>query len=192
VIALTADSIGSCDGSRRSRSITTEVSSNPRGRRRSATRYRVLRRNVIEVGAELLAVDGWCVAEHGYDHVGGNEAVAAHRSQFSDRGAIARDDEGFPMIKTSHDLTAVVAQLSLRNGLGHPDNCSTLCYRPHPTLPAWSVQVLTLAVRAEQTDELDCTLVGTEPVGGERAELHGLARFDDEILIAEQQPHPAL
>lgn len=53
VIALTASSIGSCSASRCSRSMTTDVSMIPRGRRwGSDTRARVLECNAVEVGAE--------------------------------------------------------------------------------------------------------------------------------------------
>ena len=34
--------------------------------------------------------------------------------------------------------------------------------------------------------------IGAEPVGGEGAELDRFARFDDEVLFAEQQAHPSV
>src|SRR5437868_12246041 len=113
VIALTADSMGSCSGSRCSRSMITDVSSRPRGRRGSATRFRVLRRDVVQVSAEPVAVDGRRVAERGNDGLRGNEPVTSHWCQFSDWGAVARDDESLSVIKATHDLAAVLAQLPL-------------------------------------------------------------------------------
>ena len=100
----------------------TEVSSKPRGRRWSATRRCVLVRYVVEVGAEPVSVDGWRVAEHREDGVGGHEAMTAHRSQLSDGCPVAGDDEGLSMIKAAHDLTAVVAKLALCDYLCHTQN----------------------------------------------------------------------
>src|SRR5205814_10383260 len=88
-------------------------------RRGSATRFRVLCRDVVEVSAELVAVDGRRVPECGNNGVTGNEPVTSHRCQFSDWGAVARDDESLSVIKATHDLAAVIPQLPLGDRLWH-------------------------------------------------------------------------
>jgi hypothetical protein len=50
---------------------------------------------------------------------GGDEPVTSQRSQLADRHAVARHDEGLARIEPAHDLTAVIAQLPVRDLLGH-------------------------------------------------------------------------
>src|SRR5580704_10957197 len=114
VSALTATWIGSCSDASRSRSIITDVSSNPRsGRGSSATRCYVLAGDGVEVDPETLVVDRRCRLEQCHCRLGGHEAVATQRRQLSHRDAIASHDERLTLVEFAHDLPAVIAQLPL-------------------------------------------------------------------------------
>ncbi len=54
------------------------------------------------------------------------------------------------------------------------------------------VEVGALAVGSKDGDELDGAIDRAEPVGCEGAELDRFTRLDDEVLFAEQQPHPSV
>ena len=127
VSADIAMSIGRSSALSISRSITTEVSTRPRGRRSlSATtpfipgpRSWVLIYKPIDVGSELLVVDMTNAGKRGDGDLGRHKPAAANRPQLTDRRAIASHDERFASVELSHDLAAVVAQLSLTDLTRH-------------------------------------------------------------------------
>lgn len=87
----------------------TEVSRTPRGTRCSTTRFDALVGNSVEVASELVAVDGRrCLEELG-DGFCGHEAETPKWSEFTDRLAVACDDEGLAFVEASHDLATAVS-----------------------------------------------------------------------------------
>src|SRR5947199_2735172 len=126
VIALTATSTGSREGSMCSRSMTTEVSRSPRAGRLSGIGYDVLASPRIDVGTEAARVDGGRIPEDGNDGRRRHEPVAPQGSELAYRHSVASDDEGLPLVEPAHDLAAVVAELALGNGFSH---VSTVAHR---------------------------------------------------------------
>src|SRR5205085_4851393 len=113
-------STGSWEGSRSSRLMTTDVSSTPRrGRGASGTRRGALIRNRVQIGPERSVINGRRGAEQRHGCLGGDETVAPQRGQLADRHTVARHDERHARIEAAHDLPAVVAELPLRDLLGH-------------------------------------------------------------------------
>src|SRR6185436_18478869 len=108
-----AISLGSRLISTRSKSMTTDVSTSPRSGRTSATRSRLLIDDGVDVAAEPLAGDRRRTGEDRLDGFGGDKRTLADRDQFTDRDAVARDDEGIALVEGPHDPAAVVAQLAL-------------------------------------------------------------------------------
>jgi hypothetical protein len=43
----------------------------------------------------------------------GHEAVSTKWGEFSDRRSVSSDDEGFAVVKLTHDLAAVIAEFAL-------------------------------------------------------------------------------
>jgi len=78
-----------------------------------------LARGGVEIGAEALVVDARRGPEHRHRRLRCDKAVATKRSQLTDRHAVARHDERFPPIELAHDLSALVAQLSLGDLAAH-------------------------------------------------------------------------
>ena len=74
----------------------------------------------VQILAELLSVDCRCCAEDLGDRFCGHESEASHWREFSDRDAVAGDDEGLAFVEATHDLAAAVAEFSLCDGLTHP------------------------------------------------------------------------
>src|SRR5579872_982805 len=95
-----------------SRSTRTEVSMMPR-ERRSATRKSLLRGNGVEILSEASILDSWRAAEDGHGTGCGHEAMPVQRRELSYRAAIARDDVALTLVKSPHDLSAVIAELAL-------------------------------------------------------------------------------
>src|SRR5437016_1276019 len=126
VIALTATSIGSSEGSMCSRSMTTEVSRSPRAARRSGIGANVLASPRIDIGTEAARVDGGRILEDGNDRLRRHESVAPQGSELSYRHTVASDDERFSLVEPAHDLAAVVAELALGDGFSH---ASTVAHR---------------------------------------------------------------
>ena len=93
VIAVTATSNGSVNGSIFSRSITTEVSSTPFGRRCSDTRAETRVGDSVEVAPQAVAVDAWRATEDVDYEVRTDKTLTSHRNQFSHWFARARHDE---------------------------------------------------------------------------------------------------
>src|SRR5580658_654619 len=121
-MALTATSRGRVLGSRRSRSIRTEVSMMPRGGRTwSAMRSRILRAHAVEILTKLRIIDAGCLAEDGNGRVGLHVPMPTKRGELPDGHSISGHHEGLAVVETSHNFTALVAQLSLTY-LPHPAN----------------------------------------------------------------------
>src|SRR2546423_414243 len=119
-MALTARSRGSSETSIFSKSITTEVSTSPRGGRVvSGTRRRVLRRDAIELIAKTLGVDARSATENGDGRFGADKPMATKRGQLSHWNTVASDHEGLAFVELAHDLTALIAKLSLGDLAAH-------------------------------------------------------------------------
>src|SRR3954451_20178174 len=54
------------------------------------------------------------------------------RHEVGDRFAVARHDEGLPRLDPPHDLGVVIAQLTLRDGLGHDTSVALQRYSFRP------------------------------------------------------------
>src|SRR5215213_8715580 len=118
VTADTATCSGSTSAAILSRSITTDVSSKPRGPR-SATRIDVLIDYLVQIPAHQFPVEARCVAEHLDGGHSGHEAMAAQRTQLAHRTAIAAHHETPALIERTHNATAVISQLPLTDLLAH-------------------------------------------------------------------------
>ena len=64
-------------------------------------------------------VDARCTAKHLNGRLSRHETMASKRTQLTDRGAVAADDERQPLIESPHDPPTVIAKLSLGTVLGH-------------------------------------------------------------------------
>lgn len=80
---------------------------------RSATGTKLLAGNGVEIPAELQKVDWKCSSEHRHRGLRGDEPTPASRRQLADRGAVVGDDKRFALVESTHDLSAVVAELTL-------------------------------------------------------------------------------
>src|SRR5215218_6734174 len=118
VTADTATCSGNTSAAILSRSMTTDVSSKPRGPR-SATWVDVLIDYLVQVPAHAFPVEAGRVAEHLDGGRCGHEAVATQRAQLSHRTSIAAHHEGPALIEGTHNATAVVSQLPLTDLLAH-------------------------------------------------------------------------
>src|SRR5687768_18263381 len=106
-MALTATSAGRREGSNSSRSMTTDVSSTPRGGRGgSGTRRHTLIGYRVEIRSERAVIDRRGGAEQGHGRLGGDKTVASQGSQLADRHTVARHDERLAGIDAPHDLAA--------------------------------------------------------------------------------------
>jgi len=76
-------------------------------------RRRILGAHTVEVLTELYVVDAGSLAEDGYGRVGLYEPMPTKRGELPDRYSISGHDKGLTVIETTHDLAALVAQLSL-------------------------------------------------------------------------------
>src|SRR5947208_9694445 len=84
VTADTASSIGKSIGSIRSSSITTDVSSIPRGWRSSRTWRWVLVHEGVDVCAEAFGLDGWRAGEDRHGGFSGDELALPERGELAD------------------------------------------------------------------------------------------------------------
>lgn len=105
---------------RTSRSITTDVSSNPSGSP-SETRIDTLRHSAVHIFAELFTVDSWRDLEDFADHDGIDKSPTSHRTLFADWFGMAHHDISPTLVQSAHNATTVVAQFSLTYLLGHID-----------------------------------------------------------------------
>jgi len=153
VIALTANSTGSCVTSSFSRSMTTEVSMTPLGARgESGTRAGVLGRDLIEVVAKPGKVDARCTPEHGDCGLCRYEPVSTQGSQLSDGYAVPSHHEAFAAIESPHDLAAVVPELSLGDVSDHGNQRSTTCYAGYqPSINRFGARLQDFAAAARRT-----------------------------------------
>src|SRR3990172_8729304 len=134
VIAEIAISAGRSVGSTRSRAITTEVSTSPRGWRASGTGGRVLVDHRVDILAEPFASDGRSAREQGDRGPSIDEPAPPQGAELADGDPVAGHDEGLTTIEGTHDLAALVAELSLRDLATHPGECSTSATGSHPCL----------------------------------------------------------
>ena len=125
VIAETAISPGRSAGRIRSRSITTEVSTSPRGCRGSGTRSRVLIDERVDIFLKSPRSDTRSAGECGENGFTGDEHPLPDGNEFAYGNAVARDDERPALVESAHDASAFVAQLSLSDTPTHRSNCST-------------------------------------------------------------------
>ena len=61
----------------------------------------------------------WSARKGGQSGVGRDEHPLSQRDQLTDGHAIARDDEGFPLVQGPHDSPTFVAELALRDASAH-------------------------------------------------------------------------
>ena len=111
-----------------SRSMTTEVSSNPAGNR-SGTRTHVLIENLIHVLEEASPIQRRRSGKDCSDRMGVDEAIASQRPQLPDRLGMSGDDETPTLFELSHDATAVIAKFTLTDDFTHIPSvapCATL------------------------------------------------------------------
>jgi hypothetical protein len=85
----------------------------------SRTRHRFLICGGVEIRSEALVVDARRGPEHGHRGVGCHESVATEWGELADRDAVARHDERPALVELSHDLTALVPELSLADLTAH-------------------------------------------------------------------------
>ena len=147
VTAEMASSKGNCAGSTRSRSMSTDVSISPRGRRESATRSRILIDDRVEVLSESPGRYSRRSAESGQHGLSRDEHALSQRDQLTDGHAVARHDECFPFIQGTHDAPAVIAQLSLCDAAIHePSVAPTLRLKQH-VADSWPIAPFTMRGR---------------------------------------------
>ena len=115
--ADTASSSGRRSTSIRPRSMTTEGLSRPRAP--SGTRRGILVDDLIEIGQQLIPLDRRRSSEDFEHLVAPSERSASHRCELADGDASSGHDEGLAGVEAAHDVTAVVAQLALRDGGTH-------------------------------------------------------------------------
>src|SRR5215207_10039836 len=108
--------------------MSTDVSSNPRSGRASATWKHVLAGGGVQICSEALVADAGRTLEHRNRGLGGHEAVPTQRGEFTDRLTVTGDDEGLTLIECAHDLPALIAQLPLGDLSTHGSQRSTTCY----------------------------------------------------------------
>ena len=115
----------------RSRSTTTDVSSSPRGSWcGSGTRRRVLIDERVQVLSEGSGVTAADAGEKCLKGARPREVRSFERREFPNRDAIARYDKALALVECPHDLSALVAKLSLRKESAHAEKCSTLATTP--------------------------------------------------------------
>ena len=90
-------------------STMTDVSSNP-WPRRSDTIRKVLVDHIVDVLPEGRGVHAGCTTKHLYGRMSGHETMASKRTQFTDRGAVAIDDECLTLMES-----LMIRPLSLRS-----------------------------------------------------------------------------
>jgi hypothetical protein len=73
----------------------------------------------VQITAETDGVDGGRMNERRNDRVARHETTASQRDQLPNWHAVASDHERLALIKSAHDLTALVAELSLGDRFGH-------------------------------------------------------------------------
>jgi hypothetical protein len=120
-----AISMGRSAGSIRSMSMTTDVSTSPRGGRGSATGCHGLIDESVHIPAKAPAGHGRSIGKRGVREFGRHERTLSEGYKLPDRPPISCDDEGLATVKGAHDPPAVVSQFTLRNPAAHSLKCST-------------------------------------------------------------------
>lgn len=95
--------------------MTTDVSSRPRGGRGSGKGIGSRVDEGVQILAEAASVYDWSPTEHGDRSLRGNESLPSKWHQLPYRHTVAGDNEALTPVEAAHDLSAVVAQLSLRD-----------------------------------------------------------------------------
>jgi hypothetical protein len=91
----------------------------PRALRASATARRVVVEDRVDVSSEPVGRDRRGTSERGNGRLGCDEWARAQWRQLAHRHAIARYDESLPTVERSHDVTAAVPELPLRDLTRH-------------------------------------------------------------------------
>jgi hypothetical protein len=84
-----------------------------------ATRRYFLAGCPIEIRSEPVQRHRRSAPERGDGHLGAYESVSAQRGKLPDGDSIPGHDERLALVKLSHDLAAVIAQLPLRDLFAH-------------------------------------------------------------------------
>ena len=126
-----ANSFGKRFGSIAVRSRTADVSSRPR----SYTRINVLIEISIYIGAESLKIYLRGTTEHFQEIFFACKARASQGPKFTNGLSIPGHDKAAARIKFTHDATAVIAELSLADHVGHGVSVALLatCQRGYGT-----------------------------------------------------------
>jgi hypothetical protein len=95
---------------------------------RSGTIRNLLVDDLIQIAPECSGIERRCVTEHGNGSIGRDKSVAPERTQFSHWSAVSSHHERRTLIQRAHDPTAVIAEFTLGDLLGHGGNRSTTCY----------------------------------------------------------------
>ena len=103
----------------RSISMMTEVSTRPRGYRRSATRGRVLVEDRVDLRTEPIRFNLRGAGERRERDTCADKLPGPDGCQLSNRHAIARDQKGLATIEAAHDLATGVPELALGDRTGH-------------------------------------------------------------------------
>ena len=91
------------------------------GRTGSATWCRFLVGHTIEVVTKSVVVDTRRVPEQSDCRVGSHESMSPEGGKFADWHPVSRHDETLALVETAHDLSTLVAKLSLGDFSGHDD-----------------------------------------------------------------------
>ena len=114
------------------------------GRGASATRRDLLAGGPIEIRPEPVELHPRSAPERGDSHLGAYESMPTQRRKLADRDAIPGHDERLALVKLTHNLAAVIAQLPLSNPFGHTTSVArvlrALHARDHLKLQAWHGQ----------------------------------------------------
>ncbi len=89
----------------------------------------------VRVGAELPVVHGRSGAEERDGSFGVHEPVPPQRHEFADGNAVAGYDETLAFVESTHDLSALVAQLPLSDFSAH---AASVAPRATPCKGAWA------------------------------------------------------
>ncbi len=90
--------------------------------------------DAVQIGPETLIVDSGRVPEKGDRRFGCDKAMTSQGREFTDGYAVSSDDEGLALIQPAHDLSALVAQLSLGDLSVHRASVARCATGSHPVL----------------------------------------------------------
>jgi len=75
--------------------------------------------DLIQIAPECSGIERRRVTEHGNGSIGRDKSVAPERTQLSHRSAVSSHHERRTLIQSAHDPTAVIAEFTLGDLLGH-------------------------------------------------------------------------